>query len=206
MLGIGYFLFTPVIEIEQSGQRISFFNKNIIIDGQQGLLTIQGETIDLSGRMPHEFNGEEDLSRKGIKKISLQFSSIKASFQTSSNEVFSWKCKMSLESSNSLVQIKNDELEIDLGKSPLSDCQFFIPRNTQLSVKGVKGIVSILRPQYSLEFQFSSIEASLSLHQDSDYFFDTLIEYGQVDSFVSSRSPQAHQIKIFAHDGYVKFN
>ncbi len=191
--------FTPLLQVDDSKDKVSILGGLIEIDGQKGSVWIDGSFGDTE---QNSFEGSASLPTD--HSIAINFRKGKIDLSNSANSEISWSCKTN-KSTNNNFNPSNDKSGINLDFSSFNgiNCEVSIPEGSHLSIRGTNGKIEINEPHFDLNTELTNGKIELNPDNEHLYRYSLSVTNGKADTFVSSDNPKAHAISIRLTNGKI---
>ena len=183
--------FSPLLQVDEQGGRVRILGGLIDIDEKSGQTKIS--------RDAHRFDGTHALPAKG-GKIELRFINGEMEFASAAGATLTWNCR-SRAKMDEKPQVVDGALILDFSKLKDVHCNFSVPQDAEVQVKGVNGDVQVHEPKFHLELRLVNGDFQIAPANDAQYRMDFGVMNGVVDSFESPNfhSSEAKAFRLTAH-------
>ena len=197
-IGAIVYTFSPLIHVEED--RLILLGGLIDISDDSfklGSFRINGDDI--------EFNGSQDFTNGELKALDINFKNGKVDMMTSDSKSFTWECDVDEDAKENEFHFdsKSQAAALDLSHFGGVKCDFYVPQDIQVNIKGKNAKVDIVKPRYDLLIELKNGKIDFERDEAQAYHFDTQVKNGMNDELKSSNSDVAYTISMHLKNGMI---
>jgi hypothetical protein len=197
-LGVVITRFTPLLRVDDIKDKVSLFGGTIEVDGKNERVAIRGSWDGDSGGM-----SVGSLPMAKGESLAVNFVSAKIELNNASDAKLAWKCHGPGGGKNPEPKNENGEVKFDLSAWDLSRCEFAVPENVRLTMRGTSGKVNVHQPAYTVDIEMDNGKVGFEPSAGGEYRYSFAVVNGKMDTFTSSQKPEALDIKIRLKNGKI---
>lgn len=191
--------FSPVISVDEKGDRVSILGGMIKVDGDSGEVHIGSKKF--SEKTFGRFDGFKAVDPK--KTVRILFSNAKIEILPSEDGNLRWDCKYSSFTGTPTVTEDRGNVSLNIDQSEGSKCDIRVPKVQKTLVKGGNGKIELVRVQSPIDVEVSNGKIEVVPDKGRKYRYDTQVTNGVVDHLESSQDADAIPIRITLANGRV---
>jgi hypothetical protein len=187
-IGVLVVKFTPLIQVNEKDERVVILGGLIDIDGKGGKVKIGNTSIQdskdiVSGKAI--FSGKKKAAMKGgTHLLSIQFQNGQVKVSPSLTDEIDFSCLYRGE--KPYLSEQNGMTEFHMEQTSGTECEFKVPTNLSLRVKGENGQI-VFTPE-----------------EKKNYRYNIHVSRGMMDNFSSSSDKNATEVELRLENGQIK--
>jgi len=202
-IGVMVWKFTPIFEVDEKQGKILFLGGLIDINGTSGKVKIMDQYHYTDNNYSNQFDGAIDFPKDETDELVVNFKTGLFNFSNSPDNKLSWNCKLDSPPTDSFLNTSTDSVEIDLESFEGANCDIKVPANIKLTVDGKNGTIKIEDSEYDTFIEMENGLVRFSPNPEVDYTYDLKVTKGRVDDFISRKSNDSYEVKIFIENGMI---
>jgi hypothetical protein len=181
LLGILFYVFTPVIKIDETTGRIKLFGGTVDVQARDVITKLTKDGSFVFGNM----DGVEKLAPE-IKNIEIKFSAGEIRVDYNLGEEMNWDCDGAGKNTKVLKDPQSGKMLLDFSAA-FVDCDISLPSSRPLKISGGKGQIEVRKIASPLQISLGAGDVYLQPIEETAYIYNLRIAEGDSDpSFVSS--------------------
>ncbi len=196
-----YSIYTPLFEVDEDSQKVTLLGGLIQIDGTTNSFKFKDNYFYGDTKFEHPFDGEESMA---TNKLHLKFSQGKHKIHTHQESTIKWNCTLSTEPTSSFVQSENAVLTLNFKELKGSQCDVYLPRETELKVSAHSGQLELHQLESDSIADLQNGQVIISPSATQSYLYDLKVKNGSSDNFDSLDTDQSVKIKVYVENGQIK--
>lgn len=194
--------FTPLIKVDEEKGRVQILGGLIDVNEDNSSVNIGGSfTI---GKDKNNLSGEEDFSEQDIEEVKVAFSNGKFSVQNTNENKFIFECEVDEDITQVKPQKEAKSLTFNLSEIADSDCDLELPSKIKLVMDGKNGKIRMKKLKNHISINMMNGRIGFSQDPNSLYSYQNSVMNGKMDTFPSSNSKDAYQIKLSLMNGKIR--
>lgn len=201
-IGIAIFMFTPIMEVDESKGVIKFLGGNIVINSEEQTFQF-GDRVLTGDKRPQSVEGNIDVQKLNIKELELAMNNIDITLRNSADTILNWDCTVHEKVTQDYIdhQQSSSKLLLKLDTWSELSCDFNIPQGLKITANASNGRMNFEELKNSIDASLTNGQISFRANQNAGYEFNTNVNSGV--NAIFSNSGDQYKINLNVKKGRI---